>query len=94
MRSIFALDYPDYEILFCLASADDPIAPLVSAAIAAHPERQARLLIGDRGLRSAFSDPRPHHDLGQLWRERTGLPMVFAVWAARTAGSIVFCIQF
>ncbi len=47
LRSIFALDYPDYEIIFCLANADDPIAPLVRGAIAAHPERQARLLIGD-----------------------------------------------
>ena len=37
LRSIFALDYPDYEIIFCLASADDPIAPLVRGAIAAHP---------------------------------------------------------
>ncbi|HXZ14413.1 MAG TPA: ceramide glucosyltransferase [Roseiarcus sp.] len=47
LRSIFALDYPDYEIVFCLASADDPIAPLVRGAIAAHPERPARLLVGD-----------------------------------------------
>ena len=23
------------------------------------------------------------HDLGQVWREWTGLPMVFAVWAVR-----------
>jgi chorismate dehydratase len=28
-----------------------------------------------------FEDPTPHHDLGRLWRERTGLPMVFAVFA-------------
>ena len=42
----------------------------------------ARLLIGDAALRSAFDDPTPHHDLGRLWLERTGLPMVFAVWAA------------
>ncbi|MBD0348418.1 MAG: menaquinone biosynthesis protein [Thermoleophilia bacterium] len=41
----------------------------------------ARLLIGDAALRSAFEDPTPHYDLGQLWLERTGLPMVFAVWA-------------
>jgi chorismate dehydratase len=40
-------------------------------------------MIGDQALRSAFEDPTPHHDLGALWRERTGLPMVFAVWAAR-----------
>ena len=46
-------------------------------------DADARLLIGDRALRSAFSDPTPHHDLGALWRERTGLPMVFAVWAAQ-----------
>lgn len=43
----------------------------------------ARLLIGDAALKSAFEDPTPHHDLGRLWLERTGLPMVFAVWAAR-----------
>jgi chorismate dehydratase len=42
----------------------------------------ATLLIGDAALRSAFEDPTPHYDLGRLWLERTGLPMVFAVWAA------------
>jgi chorismate dehydratase len=42
----------------------------------------AKLLIGDAALRSAFEDPTPHYDLGRLWLERTGLPMVFAVWAA------------
>jgi ceramide glucosyltransferase len=47
LRSIFDLDYPDYEIVFCLASAEDPVAPLVRGAIAAHPERPARLLVGD-----------------------------------------------
>jgi chorismate dehydratase len=46
-------------------------------------DADARLLIGDAALHSAFSDPTPHHDLGALWRERTGLPMVFAVWAAQ-----------
>ncbi len=45
-------------------------------------EADARLLIGDAALRSSFEDPTPHHDLGRLWLERTGLPMVFAVWAA------------
>jgi chorismate dehydratase len=42
---------------------------------------EATLLIGDAALKSAFEDPTPHHDLGRLWLERTGLPMVFAVWA-------------
>jgi len=45
-------------------------------------EADAKLLIGDAALQSAFEDPTPHHDLGRLWLERTGLPMVFAVWAA------------
>jgi chorismate dehydratase len=45
-------------------------------------DAEATLLIGDAALRSAFEDPTPHHDLGRLWLERTGLPMVFAVWAA------------
>ena len=46
-------------------------------------DADAKLLIGDAALRSAFEDPTPHFDLGKLWLERTGLPMVFAVWAAR-----------
>ena len=45
-------------------------------------DAEAKLLIGDAALRSAFEDPTPHHDLGRLWLEHTGLPMVFAVWAA------------
>ena len=45
-------------------------------------DAEATLLIGDAALKSAFEDPTPHHDLGRLWLDRTGLPMVFAVWAA------------
>ena len=45
------------------------------------PDADAKLLIGDAALKSAFEDPTPHYDLGRLWLERTGLPMVFAVWA-------------
>ena len=46
-------------------------------------EMDGVLLIGDEalaGLRAPFSAYRT--DLGALWRERTGQPMVFAVWAA------------
>ncbi len=45
-------------------------------------DADAKLLIGDAALKSAFEDPTPHFDLGRLWLERTGLPMVFAVWAS------------
>ena len=44
-------------------------------------EADATLLIGDAALKSMFEDPTPHYDLGRLWRDRTGLPMVFAVFA-------------
>ena len=48
-------------------------------------EASAGVLIGDAALRATFF-PTPGltvHDLGAAWREWTGLPMVFAVWAAR-----------
>ncbi len=44
-------------------------------------DADAKLLIGDAALKSVFEDPTPHHDLGRLWLERTGLPMVYAVFA-------------
>jgi ceramide glucosyltransferase len=47
LASVFALDHPDYEIIFCVADAADPIAPIARRAMAAHPEIPTRLLIGD-----------------------------------------------
>jgi chorismate dehydratase len=46
-------------------------------------DADAMLLIGDAALKSMFEDPTPHYDLGRLWLERTGLPMVYAVFACR-----------
>ncbi|MCC9306737.1 menaquinone biosynthesis protein [Kitasatospora sp. RB6PN24] len=47
----------------------------------------AAVLIGDPALRATLeADRHPEHtvhDLGQMWHEWTGLPFVFAVWAAR-----------
>jgi chorismate dehydratase len=46
----------------------------------------AAVLIGDPALRATYEAPDLGlHvlDLGQAWRDWTGLPMVFAVWAAR-----------
>lgn len=47
LGSTFRLDYPNYEIIFCVARDDDPVVALVRELIAAHPEARARLLIGD-----------------------------------------------
>ena len=49
-------------------------------------EAEAAVLIGDVALRALYEAPRRGltvTDLGQAWREWTGLPMVFAVWAVR-----------
>jgi chorismate dehydratase len=49
-------------------------------------EADAGVLIGDTALRALYEAPRRGlsvTDLGQAWREWTGLPMVFAVWAVR-----------
>jgi len=49
-------------------------------------EAAAAVLIGDAALRATHSAPAHGlsvHDLGAAWRDWTGLPMVFAVWAAR-----------
>jgi ceramide glucosyltransferase len=47
LRSTFELDYPCYEILFCVASADDPVISLARQLIAENPAVNAQLLIGD-----------------------------------------------
>nr|WP_192771889.1 menaquinone biosynthesis protein [Plantactinospora soyae] len=49
-------------------------------------EAEAGVLIGDVALRALYEAPGRGlsvTDLGQAWREWTGLPMVFAVWAVR-----------
>jgi chorismate dehydratase len=49
-------------------------------------EADAAVVIGDTALRATYDAPRRGltvHDLGQAWRDWSGLPMVFAVWAAR-----------
>jgi chorismate dehydratase len=49
-------------------------------------EADAAVLIGDVALRALYEAPRRGltvTDLGQAWREWTGLPMVFAAWAVR-----------
>jgi ceramide glucosyltransferase len=47
LRSVFDLAYPRYEVLFCAASASDPVVPLVRRLIGDHPHIPARLLIGN-----------------------------------------------
>ena len=50
LASAFALDYPDYEIVFCVADAGDPVLPLVRRLIAESPHVPTRIMIGDVGV--------------------------------------------
>jgi ceramide glucosyltransferase len=47
LSSGFAIKYPEFEIIFCIASPVDPVIPLVERLITAHPDVPSRLLIGD-----------------------------------------------
>jgi ceramide glucosyltransferase len=50
LASAFDLDYPRYEIVFCVASAQDPVVPTVRRLMAAHPGVPARLLVGNEKI--------------------------------------------
>src|ERR1700724_1003144 len=47
LESSFRLDYPSYEIIFCVARAGDPVLPLVQRLIARHPDWPAQVIVGD-----------------------------------------------
>lgn len=46
LKSFFQLNYPKYELLFCLNSRQDPAFELVQRLCAKYPEVQCRLFIG------------------------------------------------
>jgi ceramide glucosyltransferase len=45
LESFASQDYPEYEMLFAVADAEDPALPVIRAVMAAHPERASRLLV-------------------------------------------------
>jgi chorismate dehydratase len=62
----------------------EPFIPLDEDPERALSDVDGVLLIGDEALTSLRAGLGRHRtDLAAVWRERTGLPMVFAVWAAR-----------
>lgn len=56
--SLCRQDYPDYELLFCVNTADDPAVPLIEKLMREFSERSIRLLVGfgDRGNRAGTND--------------------------------------
>jgi chorismate dehydratase len=71
-------------LLRILLGPGAPFEPLAEPPEAALERIDGVLLIGDEALHGLRDGLGAHRtDLGGLWRERTGRPMVFAVWAAR-----------
>ncbi|MBO8167725.1 MAG: menaquinone biosynthesis protein [Thermoanaerobacteraceae bacterium] len=60
-----------------------PMKPVLDAML---QEAEAALLIGDDALRA---NAREHgylvYDLGEVWKQYTGLPMVYALWVIRSS---------
>ena len=96
LRSTFALDYPRYEILFCVASAKDPVIPLIETLLTSEPEADARLLVGGERVNN---NPKLNNVLKGWWAAkydwivladsnvlmpRDYLERLFASWRADT----------
>src|SRR3954470_14332995 len=46
LRSFFSLDYPTFQLLFCVADADDPAIAVVTRLLAEFPQQEAQMIIG------------------------------------------------
>src|SRR5215210_5445307 len=46
LRTFFRLDYPTYQLLFCVADGDDPAIETVERLLREFPEHDARLIVG------------------------------------------------
>ncbi|MCI0490196.1 MAG: glycosyltransferase [Blastocatellia bacterium] len=49
LDALFTQDYPDYEIIFAIASDADPARQVIERATARHPDRSARLIVAEQG---------------------------------------------
>lgn len=62
----------------------------------ASPDIDARLVIGDAALllRTTGGDGERHaYDLGEVWKQWTGLPFVFAVWVAQRSTPVTAALS-
>jgi len=65
LRSAFRLDYPRYELIFCVARPDDAAVPLVNRMMADHRWIDARLLVGGERI----SENPKLNNVFKGWRE-------------------------
>lgn len=62
------------------------LVPMAPDPVAMLKKTDAALLIGDTALKTTLTNPHSL-DLAEEWMDMTGLPFVFAVWAAKREGS-------
>ena len=74
LHSSFSLTYPDLELIFCAASADDPAIPAIRRLIAMHPHVNAQLLIGE----DRFSANPKLNNMVKGWRVASSDWVIFA----------------
>lgn len=74
LRSALALDYPDYEVIYCIASAEDPALPLVKRILDGVPVGRGRLLVGN----DRISDNPKLNNVVKGWRAATSDWIVMA----------------
>lgn len=69
------------KVLFAnLWKCDPEFVPITHSS---DDEREAILLIGDKVICEPPADRPVQIDLGEAWKQLTGLPFVFAIWTAR-----------
>ena len=78
LESSFTQNYPDYEVIFCAPSDDDPAVPLVRELMALHAGCKARLLTGERRV---TRNPK----LNNLW---SGWQAVSTGWVCMTDSNL------
>ncbi|NML72717.1 glycosyltransferase [Rhizobium sp. S-51] len=67
LQSAFRLDWPDYEVIFCVASPGDPAIAVARKCMADHPGIRSRLLIGE----DVFSVNPKMNNVIKGWRSAT-----------------------
>lgn len=66
-------------LLKCLLAGQD--AEFVAESEPSSTPAMAELKIGDDAIQTYYQDLYPYaHDLSAIWKQRTGLPFVFALW--------------
>lgn len=74
LEACFRIDYPRFELLFCVASSEDPVTGLVDEAMRSFPQVCARLLVGD----DQISGNPKLNNMVKAWRAAQHDHIVFA----------------